>query len=43
MDFVTISQEDMDLFHVTDSVDDAYDYIVSILTEYTLDESAPNM
>jgi len=36
----TISEEDMDLFHFTDSVDDAYDYLTSFLEEHALDELA---
>ena len=34
----TISQEDLDLFHRTDSVDEAFDYLVAELTEYALAE-----
>jgi len=36
----TISEEDMNLFHFTDSVDDAYDYLTSFLEEHALDELA---
>jgi hypothetical protein len=43
VDYGTIAQEDMDLFHVTDSVDDAYNFIVSDLTEHALMELSPNM
>jgi len=36
----TISPEDLDLFHFTDSVDEAYDYLTSYLEEHALDEMA---
>lgn len=34
----TISPEDLKLFHRTDSVDDAYDFLVRHLSEYSLEE-----
>jgi len=34
----TISEEDLKLFRRTDSVDEAYDYLVTELTEYALAE-----
>jgi hypothetical protein len=37
VEYGTISPEDMDLFHVSDSVDDAFDYITAELTEYAVD------
>jgi uncharacterized protein (TIGR00730 family) len=37
----TISARDVDLVHATDSVDDAYDYIVRQLTERALDQPGP--
>jgi uncharacterized protein (TIGR00730 family) len=37
VDYGTISPEDLNLFHRTDSVDDAYDYLVTELTENFLD------
>ncbi|HIF10779.1 MAG TPA: LOG family protein, partial [Sneathiellales bacterium] len=43
VDFGTIAQEDMDLFFVTDSVNDAFNYIVNDLTENALKEPTPNM
>jgi hypothetical protein len=43
VDFGTIAQEDMDLFFVTDSVNDAFNYIVNDLTENALKEPIPNM
>jgi uncharacterized protein (TIGR00730 family) len=36
----TISPEDLDLFHFTDSVDEAYDYLTSFLEEHALKEMA---
>ena len=36
----TISPEDLELFHFTDSVDEAYDYLTSFLEEHALDEMA---
>ena len=41
IDFGTISAADLDLFHRTDSVDDAYDYITKWLVEHELDGRAP--
>ena len=38
IEYGTISPEDVDLFFRTDSVDDAYDYLVKNLTEHFLDE-----
>jgi len=32
----TISEEDLDLFHISDNVDDAYDYIIKYIKEYKL-------
>ena len=32
----TISEEDLDLFHITDSIDDAYEYIIKYIEEYKL-------
>lgn len=37
VEFGTISPEDLKLLHRTDSVDDAYDYIVRELTQYSMD------
>jgi len=37
VEFGTISPEDLDLFHRSDSVDDAFDYITGELTEYAVD------
>ncbi len=34
----SISPEDLNLFHQTDSVDDAYNFVVARLSEYALDE-----
>ncbi len=36
----TISPEDMDLFHFTDSVDEAYDYLTGFLEEHAMEEMA---
>ncbi len=36
VEYGTISKSDLDLFHRTDSVDEAYDYLVAELTEYAL-------
>ena len=36
VDCGTISEEDLDLFIITDSVDKSYDYIVKYITEYKL-------
>jgi hypothetical protein len=33
-----ISAEDLQLFYPTDSVDEAYNFVVGRLTEYALDE-----
>ena len=38
IEFGTISPEDVDLFFRTDSVDEAYDYLVKELTEHFLGE-----
>lgn len=35
--FGTISREDLELFHVTDSIDDAFDYVTEELGKYALD------
>jgi hypothetical protein len=32
----TISERDLELFHATDSVDDAYEWVVRQLTEHAL-------
>ena len=32
----TISEEDLDLFHISDNIDDAYDYIIKYIKEYKL-------
>jgi uncharacterized protein (TIGR00730 family) len=37
VEFGTISPEDLDLLHRSDTVDDAFDYITSQLTEYAVD------
>lgn len=37
VEFGTISPDDLKLLHRTDSVDDAYDYIVNELTRYSMD------
>jgi uncharacterized protein (TIGR00730 family) len=37
VEFGTISPEDLKLLHRTDSVDEAYDYIVNELTRYSMD------
>ena len=36
----TISESDLDLFHISDDVNDSYDYIVKYLEEYKL--AGPN-
>ena len=36
VEYGTISPEDLDLFFRTDSVDEAYDYLVEQLTEHCL-------
>jgi predicted Rossmann-fold nucleotide-binding protein len=37
----TIAARDLELLHYTDSVDDAYDWIVARLTEYALGQPGP--
>jgi predicted Rossmann-fold nucleotide-binding protein len=37
----TIGARDRELMHYTDSVDDAYDWIVQHLTEYALGQPGP--
>jgi len=39
----TISARDLELMHHTDSVDDAYDWIVSRLTAGALDKPGPTL
>ena len=39
----TISPEDIDLFFRTDSVDEAYEYLVSELAEHGMDSSGPTL
>ena len=39
VDYGTISKEDLDLFHCTDSVDDAYDYVTKWLEQQILEGS----
>jgi uncharacterized protein (TIGR00730 family) len=38
VEFGTISAEDLNLFHVSDDVDDAFDFITEELTEYAVDQ-----
>ena len=38
----TVSPEDLDLFHTTDSVDEAFDYLVSELSEHALGNPGPS-
>ena len=38
----TVSPEDLDLFHTTDSVDDAFDYLVRELSEHALADPGPS-
>lgn len=40
-DYGTIEPEDLDLFHVTDSVDDAFDFIVAALMEKLSEKNTP--
>ncbi|TDJ67513.1 MAG: lysine decarboxylase, partial [Planctomycetota bacterium] len=41
--FGTISPEDVDLFFQTDSVDEAFDYLVAELTTNALDDPGPSL
>lgn len=43
VDFGTIAAEDIELFRTTDSVDDAYNFIVAELTEHSLGAMGPNL
>lgn len=43
VDYGTIERKDLDLFHVTDSVDEAFDFIVDDLTDHALGEPEPNL
>jgi hypothetical protein len=43
VDFGTISEKDLDLFLLTDSIDEAYDYITKQLTTYALDIRGPTL
>ncbi|MEE8467138.1 MAG: LOG family protein [Planctomycetota bacterium] len=38
----TVSPEDLDLFHTTDSVDEAFDYLVRELSEHALGDPGPS-
>ena len=38
----TVSPEDLDLFHTTDSVDEAFDYLVHELSEHALADPGPS-
>jgi hypothetical protein len=38
-----INREDLGLFHRTDSVDDAYDWVVTRLTEHALGQPGPTL
>lgn len=42
-DYGTISPEDLDLFFQTDSVDEAFDYLVRELTEYAVEKPGPGL
>ena len=42
-DYGIIEREDLDLFYVTDSVDEAFNFIVDDLTEHVLGEPEPNL
>ena len=41
IEFGTISPEDPDLFYMTDSIDDAFDYLTSWLRENVLEQESP--
>ena len=41
VEFGTISPEDLDLFILTDSVDEAFEYITATLMDYALDKPGP--
>jgi hypothetical protein len=43
VDFGTINEEDLKLFHRSDSVDDAFDYLTSELTTHHLSDPSPYM
>jgi uncharacterized protein (TIGR00730 family) len=43
VDFGTIAAEDVELFRTTDSIDEAYDFIVTELTEHALATTEPNL
>ena len=36
VDCGTVSEEDLDLFHISDSIEDTYNYIVRYIEEYKL-------
>ncbi|WP_343559919.1 LOG family protein [Kiloniella sp. b19] len=42
-EFGTISKEDLDLYIVTDSMDEAFDYVTRGLMEYSLDQPGPSL
>ena len=39
----TVSPEDLNLFYTTDSVDDAYEYLVRELSEHALGDPGPSL
>ena len=41
VEFGTISREDLDLFQVVDSVDEAYEIIIAGLEEFVVDNPGP--
>ncbi len=43
VDFGTISPEDVDLFHTSDDVDDAFEFITRELAEYALERPGPSL
>lgn len=43
VDFGTISAEDLDLFHTSNDVDDAFDFITRELAEYALEQPGPSL
>jgi hypothetical protein len=43
VDFGTINEEDLNLFHRADSIDDAFDYLTSELTAHHLSDPSPFM
>jgi predicted Rossmann-fold nucleotide-binding protein len=43
VEFGTISREDLDLFQVIDTVDEAYDIITRQLEEFAIDNPGPGL